>query len=93
MHLKIISSLLKDKKYELLLYGFNFGHDIDPYPFWHSSQLEQSNFSGLSDKKIDVAIEGARQIADSAVRKTKYDEMIKSADETFGVVKTKSCFY
>jgi len=76
-----MQDVLAKKDYELLLYGFDFGHDRDPYIFWHSSQIDELNFAGYSDKKSDILLEDARMITDQTQRNAKYDqfyEIIKS---------------
>ena len=66
---------IKSRKYDLLLYGFDFGYDRDPYTFWHSSQIATGmNFAGWSDKNSDIMLEDARMITDPAQRNAKYDD-------------------
>lgn len=77
-----LSNVLSAKNYELLLYGFDFGFDRDPFKFWHSSQIENQNFAGWSDKASDILLEEARMTADSAARNSKYDQF-------FDIVKSK----
>ena len=69
-----LQDVITDKNYDLLLYGFDFGNDRDPYAFWHSSQLEQ-NFAGYADKNSDILLEDARMITDQAARNAKYDQI------------------
>lgn len=69
-----MKEVLDEKKYELLLYGFDFSHDPDLYVFWHSSQLSKLNFSGYSDKKSDLLLEEARMTIDDHARKEKYTQ-------------------
>lgn len=69
-----LQDVIDAKNYELLLYGFDFGVDRDPYTFWHSSQLDQQNFAGWSDKDSDILLEDARMITDPAARNAKYDQ-------------------
>ena len=69
-----LQDVLAAKNYDLLLYGFDFGYDRDPYTFWHSSQLNDQNFAGWSDKNSDILLEDARMLTDTAVRNAKYDQ-------------------
>ncbi len=69
-----LQDILAAKNYDLLLYGFDFAYDRDPYPFWHSSQLNDQNFAGWSDKNSDILLEDARMVTDVAARNKKYDE-------------------
>lgn len=73
-----MKDVLDKKSYELLLFGFDFGHDPDPYIFWHSSQLDKMNYAGYSDKKSDILLEDARMIADNVQRKAKYDQFYET---------------
>lgn len=73
-----LKSALDKKDFELLLYGFDFGHDRDPYAFWHSSQLNKNNFSGYSDKNSDILLEDARMMADPVARNQKYDQFMQT---------------
>lgn len=65
---------VKKRDYDLLMYGYDFSYDRDPYTFWHSSQLDKNNFSGFSDKGSDIIIEDARLILDSVERNKRYDQ-------------------
>lgn len=67
-------TVLGKKDFELLLYGFDFAHDRDPYPFWHSSQLSSQNYAGYSVTKSDLLIEDARMTSDTVARNAKYDQ-------------------
>lgn len=54
--------ILKDRKYDVLLYGVLLGSDPDQYPFWHSSQ---ANYPGLNlaqynNKAVDAILEKTR---------------------------------
>lgn len=69
-----LSNALAAKNYDLLLYGFDFGYDRDPYTFWHSSQLSAQNFAGWSDKNTDILLEDARMLTDTKARNDKYNQ-------------------
>ena len=69
------SNLLAKRNFEAVLYGFDFGYDRDPYPFWHSSQIANGdNFSGFSNKQADLLLEDARMTSDNTARNQKYDQ-------------------
>jgi len=77
---------LSKKDYELLLIGFDFGHDPDPYVFWHSSQMENMNFAGFSDKNSDILLEDARMLTDYSARNEKYNQFFETIkSEALGV--------
>lgn len=72
-----MKQVLDEKKYEMLLYGFDFSHDPDPYVFWHTSQMDKLNFAGYSDKKSDKLLEEARMTTDDKARIEKYTQFFK----------------
>lgn len=77
---------LDKKDYELLLFGFDFGYDPDPYVFWHSSQLDKLNFAGYSDKNSDILLEDARMLTDRQARNAKYNQFFDTIkNEALGV--------
>ncbi len=66
---------VKKRDFDLLFYGYDWSYDMDPYFFWHSSQMDKNNFSGYSDKSSDIQIEDARQILDNTERIAEYQEI------------------
>jgi len=72
---------LTSKKYDLVLYGFDFSNDRDPYPFWHSSQLNAMNLAGWSDKNSDILLEDARMLVDPVARNAKYDQFFQTVKD------------
>jgi ABC-type transport system substrate-binding protein len=73
-----LQDALQARNYELLLYGFDFGLDRDPYTFWHSSQIDALNFAGWSDKASDILLEDARMLTDETQRNAKYDQFYQT---------------
>lgn len=75
--------ILPERKFSLLLFGMDFGIDNDPYPFWHSSQIEYPglNISGISDFDIDQIVERYRIKIDSVSRSTILNEFFKKRNE------------
>lgn len=76
-------SYITPRNYDLLLYGLNAGVDLDPYPYWHSSQVKAPglNVSQYSSKTADKALESARATTDNRVR----DVRLKSFLDTWSV--------
>ncbi|MDO8443945.1 MAG: ABC transporter substrate-binding protein [bacterium] len=74
---------LVQKDYDLVLYGFDFGYDRDPYLFWHSSQMSDLNLAGWSDKKADILMEDARMLPDAAGRNAKYDQVFDTIKKNY----------
>lgn len=58
---------IKNRDYDLLLYGQHLGYNLDTYAYWHSSQAAQSglNLSNYRNLKADSLIEAIRQIFDN----------------------------
>lgn len=75
--------IIPNRKYDLLLYGLDYGPDPDPYPFWHSSQIKPDgmNLSNFSNKKGDKLLEEARQTFDFKIREQKYTDFKKILDD------------
>lgn len=71
-----IKEKIKQRSYEVLLYGQLLGNDPDPYPFWHSTQRVAPglNLSMYANKKADTAIESARKTLDEEKRNEYYKE-------------------
>jgi ABC-type transport system substrate-binding protein len=64
---------INQRDYQALIIGIDFGHDFDPYPLWHSSQIESGmNLAGFTSKESDIILEDARLINDPAARQEKY---------------------
>lgn len=54
--------VLKERKYDVLLYGIILGDNPDPYPFWHSTQTKYPgvNLSQYTNRNVDTLIEKIR---------------------------------
>ncbi len=85
---KIQKETIKKRKYEALLYGQNIGFDPDPYPFWHSSQIDDPglNLALFSDKKADKLIIDARSSHDPAARAKSYQEFQKILQDSIPAI-------
>jgi len=55
--------IIKPRNYEMLLFGEVLGQTPDPFPFWHSSQVEDPglNLAGYSNDNCDKLLEENRQ--------------------------------
>jgi peptide/nickel transport system substrate-binding protein len=71
---EIQAKVIRNRDFEILLFGENFGTDPDPYPFWHSSQVGENglNLANFVNKESDQVLEEARQISDPQKRHDKY---------------------
>jgi len=65
---QIREQIIKNRNYEALLFGQII--KSDPYPFWHSSQVDDPglNLSIWADKTIDTQLEQIRQTSDEQQR-------------------------
>jgi peptide/nickel transport system substrate-binding protein len=74
---------LRGRTYQAALFSVGVplvGNDPDPYPLWHSSQIEggtKLNFAGFSNAEADGLIDQARQAgpADLAARRALYQKL------------------
>ncbi len=71
---QVTRNVLKERTYEILLYGEIVGADPDPYPFWHSSQINYPglNLSMFINRNADTLLEQARATTTEKVRADNY---------------------
>ena len=69
--------IIKQRKYQTLLFGELLGLIPDPFPYWHSSQTVDPglNLSLYENRKLDTLLEKARKEADPATRKELYEQI------------------
>lgn len=77
--LKTISSeqavnIVKERDFEILLYGESVGGDPDVYAFWHSSQIGAKglNLAAYSNAEVDRLLTEGRTLTDVNERITRY---------------------
>ncbi len=72
----IKQEIIKERKYESLLFGQVLGIIPDPFPFWHSSQRNYPglNLAGYKNKDIDKLLEQVRTEYDEQVLAEKFQE-------------------
>ncbi len=68
--------VVKDRGYQVFLYGEIIGADPDPFPFWHSSQTDYPglNLAMFSNRNADKILEDARASFDSSARAKLYQK-------------------
>lgn len=68
------TNILPGRSYEILLTGTLTDYNMDPYPFWHSSQNTETglNLAGYNNSEADKLLETARSSTDYAVREENY---------------------
>lgn len=74
-----LKEIIKSRRYEILLYGVLVGADPDPFPFWHSSQLNYPglNLSGFTSRQADDYLEKGRETYNEETRKKNYYDFQK----------------
>ncbi len=72
-----LKQIIKDRNYELLLFGEALGAIPDPFPFWHSTQKSDPglNLARYENEKVDKLLKEARETLDKDDRKKKYEEL------------------
>lgn len=73
----ISREVLRERNYDVLLYGVIVGEDPDQYAFWHSSQVENPglNLSGLESRQVDDLLEEVRGLDNEEELAQKYSEL------------------
>ena len=68
--------VIRPRNYEALLFGEVYGHEPDPFSFWHSSQIRDPglNIAMFSSSASDKILEDSRREPDPEARKKKYQE-------------------
>jgi len=81
VELKVIFSeqaadLIKNRNFEILLYGESIGGDPDVYAFWHSTQIGSKglNLAGYNNTEVDKLLAEARVTTNLEERKIKYQK-------------------
>lgn len=71
---KLITEVIAQKKFDVLLLGQEVSRDPDRYTLWHSTQkdLPGLNFTGLTQVRIDRSLEEGRKTSDFKERMTSY---------------------
>jgi ABC-type transport system substrate-binding protein len=66
-----LEEIIRLRDYEMVLFGNALGSSLDPFPFWHSSQVKDPglNLAEYENKKADSLLELARQTLDEKERK------------------------
>jgi peptide/nickel transport system substrate-binding protein len=82
--------VIRTRNYDVLLFGESLGHDIDLYPFWHSSQRIDPglNISLYTNINADKLIEETRTSLDPVVRRQKSEELYREISKDVPAVFT-----
>jgi peptide/nickel transport system substrate-binding protein len=70
------AEVIKNRNFEILLYGESIGGDPDVYAFWHSTQIGSRglNLAGYNNPEIDKLLAEARLTTNLEERRTKYQK-------------------
>lgn len=82
------TSVIRPRSYEVLIFGEVFGHDPDPFAFWHTSQLKDPglNIALYSNRAVDQLLEEARRANDAGTREQKYRDFQKMISDEIGAI-------
>lgn len=77
VELSEIKDIIKNRRYDALLYGQAFGVLPDLYPFWHSTQIKDPglNFSSYQNKTADQLLKEAREVQGEQEKIKKYEAL------------------
>jgi peptide/nickel transport system substrate-binding protein len=68
-----LTELIRNRDFDAALTDIGLTADPDPYPLWHSTQVESGqNFAGFQNEEADVVMEEARFSADPEQRAELY---------------------
>lgn len=83
-----LQQTIKERNYQMLLFGEILMPDPDPFSLWHSSQKKDpgQNLSLYDNKAADTLLEEARQTLNPLERARKYDDFQKLIIEDAPVV-------
>jgi peptide/nickel transport system substrate-binding protein len=90
-----LQEVIRQRSYQILLFGQILSPDPDPYAIWHSSQREGigGNLALYSNRTADRLLEEARQTLNPLERAQKYDEFQKVLIEDIPAVFLYSAHY
>jgi len=73
---ELVRNFLLPRHFQAVVYGWDQGYDPDPYPAWHSSQVQEQglNLAGYTNQDLDRILSEARQTSDLEQRKALYRE-------------------
>lgn len=78
--LEELGEIIKNRDYDMLLYGQSLGYNLDTFAYWHSSQVGDAglNLSNYQNPNADILIEKIRTTFDETERQT----LLESLGET-----------
>ncbi len=72
-----LKNIVKNRDYDVLLYGQALGTSPDLYPFWHSTQINSPglNLSEYQNKNVDQLLKDARETLDESLKTQKLEDL------------------
>lgn len=82
------NNVIRPRNFQALLFGEVFGHDPDPFAFWHTSQLKDPglNIALYANPAVDQLLEQARRTRDAAKREALYQQFQKIVADDMGAI-------
>jgi len=79
----ITREVLRERNYDVLLYGILVGNDPDQFPFWHSSQIDYPglNLARYANSDVDTILDTIRETDDEAELVKLYTELQQKISE------------
>lgn len=79
---------IRTRAYDALLFGETVGHDPDPFPFWHTSQIRDPglNIALFANREADELLEDARHTSNPEIRMKKYKDFQTIVRKNTGAV-------
>lgn len=84
----LTQSVIRPRRFDVLLFGMVIGHELDLYAFWHSSQRNDPglNIAQYADIEADALLEKMRTEQDNTVRTELYQqfsELVQKKNSAF----------
>lgn len=78
-----LQNAIRDRSYDILLYGISIGADPDVFAYWHSTQADlrsrsRLNFSDYKSEVADEALAAGRSRTNPALRAAKYKSFLET---------------
>jgi ABC-type transport system substrate-binding protein len=85
---KLINEVIRNRDFEILLYGYQLDIEPDPYYLFHSSQIQDPgiNIASISNKKIDQLLADLRKNLELTERHHKEKELNKLILEDYSFI-------
>lgn len=75
---QIRDQIIKSRDFDLVITAHELNPDPDQYVFWHSTQANLANITGLSSARLDKTLEDGRKTIKLEERKSRYNDFERS---------------